>query len=226
MSSGGTPVGEIAARRVVVTAVSLTAGRSVGQSMVGQSPIGSGRQSKWRVEPQTGQIARPRSGYSSRKLVQPLVRQYSRVAIDRRRRRRIEAERPLMDDWWVRESMCSLVFLAAVPGGMGPGSAVVWLVAGGASERNLVACWTRERVEPFRCSVDAQTRCPFSAFTSYALEDGVSPPACQIVGIGRGEVIGAESALWLRRRSSRRSRLGGCVQAAAGALPFTTVNRA
>ena len=56
-------------------------------------------QSRRRVEPQTGQIAMRRSGYSSRKLVQPLVRQYSRVAIERRRKRRIDAERPLMDDW-------------------------------------------------------------------------------------------------------------------------------
>jgi hypothetical protein len=46
--------------------------------------------------------------------VQPLVRQYSRVDIERRRRRRIEAERPFMDDWYERESMCSLVSFAAI----------------------------------------------------------------------------------------------------------------
>ena len=77
-----------------------------------------------------------------------------------------------MDDWWVRVSMCSLVFLAAIPGGVGPGSAVMWLVAGGAIERNSVACWTRERVEPFRISVDAQTCCPFWAFTFTRLSMG------------------------------------------------------
>src|SRR4029079_2410968 len=90
----------------------------------------------------------PRSGLSSRKLVQPLVRQYSRVDIERRRMRRIEAERPLMDDWYERESMWFLGFLLPRSGRYEPWSAVDWLVAGGAIERWCSACWTRERGGP------------------------------------------------------------------------------
>ena len=56
-------------------------------------------QSSRRLKLQTGQMARRRSGNSSRKLVQPLVRQYSRVVIERRRMRRMEADRPTTDDW-------------------------------------------------------------------------------------------------------------------------------
>jgi hypothetical protein len=67
------------------------------------------------VYPQTGQTARLSSGWISRKLAQPLVRQYSRVVIERRRMRRIEADRPTTDEWWVRESMWLLVPLAACP---------------------------------------------------------------------------------------------------------------
>jgi hypothetical protein len=72
--------------RELLTAASVTAVASDGQS-------------SRRLKLQTGQMARPRSGNSSRKLVQPLVRQYSRVVIERRRMRRMEADRPTTDDW-------------------------------------------------------------------------------------------------------------------------------
>ena len=48
--------------------------------------------------------------------------QYRRfVVLDRRRSRRIEADRPTTDDWSVRESMVFDFLLAAVlAGGLGP----------------------------------------------------------------------------------------------------------
>ena len=66
------------------------------------------------MKPQIGHTARPSSGWISRKLVQPLVRQYRCVvANDRRRMRRIDADRPTTDEWLVRESMWFFEFLLA-----------------------------------------------------------------------------------------------------------------
>jgi hypothetical protein len=49
----------------------------------------------WRVKPQTGQLATFVSGSTTRKLVQPFVLQYGRVAEEARRRmRRIATDRP------------------------------------------------------------------------------------------------------------------------------------
>src|SRR6185369_7835403 len=52
----------------------------------------------------------------------------------------------------MNEKACgSLNFLCRDPGRYEPWSAVDWLVAGGAIERCVSACWTRERVEPVWC---------------------------------------------------------------------------
>ena len=94
------------------------------------------------MNPQTGQTAWPSSGWSSRKLAQPFVRQYSLVVSDRRRMRRIDADRPTTDEWVVRESMWFLRFLlAAKPGDMSRPAVVV-----------LIAGWAMER---YSCLVDA-----------------------------------------------------------------------
>ena len=103
--------------------------------------------------------------------MQPLVRQYSRVDIDRRRIRRIEAERPLMDDCepkarWVRVSMCSLIPLPRSLGGVGRESADVWLVAGGASSEYSVPVGRGSESNRTSASVDAQTCCPCFGITS------------------------------------------------------------
>ena len=57
--------------------------------------------------------------------MQPLVRQYSfELVIDRRRMRRIEADRPTTDEWYVRESMCSFDSSGRAPGRCEPWAAV------------------------------------------------------------------------------------------------------
>jgi hypothetical protein len=56
--------------------------------------------------------------------------------MERRRMRRMEADRPTTDEWVVRESMwLFFVSFAAAVGRCGPWAAVLWLVAGGAIER-------------------------------------------------------------------------------------------
>lgn len=54
--------------------------------------------------------------------MQPLVRQYSWVVSDRRRMRRMEADRPTTDEWWVRVSMCSVLLFP----GRGPEAMYAW----------------------------------------------------------------------------------------------------
>src|SRR5882724_3394675 len=108
--------------------------------------------------------------------------------------RRIEAERPLMDDWCERESMWFLDVLCRDPGGMGPGSADEWLVAGGAVERMSVPARRGSESNRVHSSVDAQTCCPFSAFTSYVSQDAVRSPDVSNGGVRSGAVIAPESA--------------------------------
>ena len=153
-------------------------------------------QSRRRVYPQTGHEAVPCSGCSSRKLVQPLVRQYSRIASERRRMRRIEAERPLMDDWWVRESMCSLGSFAAGLGRCEPWSAVelgssrvgrssecLCLLDAGASRTDLM----------FRSMLRPAVPSRHSPLT--LLRMLCHPSTCQMVTQRDGAAIAAERAL-------------------------------
>ena len=66
--------------------------------------------------------------------MQPFVRQYSQVVIERRRMRRIDADRPTTDEWVVRESIGSLVPLGREPDDVSR-LAVLVLIAGWAMER-------------------------------------------------------------------------------------------
>ena len=131
-----------------------------------------------------------------------------------------------MDDWCVRESMCSLVSLAADLERCELWSAVERLVAGGAIERLSVPVGRGSESNRFDVSVDAQTCCPFAAFTSYVAQDAV--PSLDVSN-GRerdGSPIGVERALG-EAAKVMPSRTTEAVRAcAARPVPFTTVNRA
>jgi len=90
---------------------------------------------------------------------------------------------------------CGSLFPLPRPGRCEPwGSAVEWLVAGGAIERMSVPVGRGSESNRFDVSVDAQTCCPFAAFTSYVAQDAV--PSLDVSN-GRerdGTPIGVERA--------------------------------
>lgn len=132
----------------------------------------------------------PPSGCSSRKLVQPFVRQYRRVACERRRMRRLAASRPAMDDWYVLVSNSgSWVPSRSRLPAVWAGPAILVPVAGWAIGRCSVPGRGSESGRSSE-SVDAQTCGPSSAVYLTPSSMDASLRRCQMVRLQRAPAQG------------------------------------